>query len=166
MRIVVFIFLVAISGNAFSQKYAYKPDYSTILPKSDGKKLLNQCSRSTPQNIQAYFDVTKEDVEQLEQNFKRLYSLKSKGCCAPKAKVGNLKNYVYQYVGVEIYSKKYIYINALGFFDKKEVQDNNFFFEDWKSRPVIICDGGSMFWGVLYNLESQKFSDLSMNGSI
>jgi len=32
-------------------------------------------------------------------------------------------------------------------------------------RSFLLCDGGSCFWGVLYNVESGSFSNLQTNGS-
>lgn len=31
-------------------------------------------------------------------------------------------------------------------------------------RSIVLCDGGSITWGVVYNLETQKFSEFSVNG--
>ena len=60
-----------------------------------------------------------------------------------------------QYVGIKIKGKKFIYINA--FADSKPPTD-------WKEKAVIICDGGESSWGVLYNVETGKFSELAFNG--
>src|ERR1035437_4057069 len=70
-------------------------------------------------------------------------------------KVKNLITYGFQYLGVIIKDKKYIYVNA---FYVKTPQDLFTKFKDWKTYPVIACKGGKSFWGVLFGLEDGTFS--------
>jgi hypothetical protein len=35
---------------------------------------------------------------------------------------------------------------------------------DWKSSPSKMCDGGTLAWGVLFDLESRCFSEFHFNG--
>jgi hypothetical protein len=32
------------------------------------------------------------------------------------------------------------------------------------SAPVVICDGGPLFWGIVYNLTSRRFEEPEFNG--
>jgi hypothetical protein len=59
-----------------------------------------------------------------------------------------------QYLGILIEGKRYIYIN--GMCEKPR--------GDWDKRLQDVCDGGSCFWGVLYNVGGGSFSDLHTNG--
>ena len=81
-----------------------------------------------------------------------------------KSKAGNriinLRNYAYQYLGVTIAQKNYIYINAFQLKANKSVDEVH---PTWKTSPVKACDGGSMFWGALFNLETKEFSQLTFN---
>jgi hypothetical protein len=76
--------------------------------------------------------------------------------------IKNIKDYCFQYVGLVINNKKYIYINA---FQIESAHDLDSFYKDWKTSPVIVCDGGDSFWGVLYDLETGLFTKLSINGA-
>jgi hypothetical protein len=37
---------------------------------------------------------------------------------------------------------------------------------DERSTPVVVCDGGPAFWGVVFDPESNAFLDLRVNGSV
>jgi len=63
---------------------------------------------------------------------------------------------------IEIEGRRYVYINAFRehpIYLRRQDQDL------WRSKPVLVCDGGEGFWGVLYDPEARKFSQLSFNGS-
>ena len=81
--------------------------------------------------------------------------------CFQGFKVKDLEKYGYQYIGVTIKKKNYIYINAFrveseGGFER--------FHKNWKTEPMAVCDGGQSFWGVLFDLDTSRFSQLSING--
>lgn len=132
--------------NSYSQNDKFTPEYSTIILSNKGQKLLNQCSRPTPEKIESFFDLTTIDVQKLENCFKRILDLKSKGCCMPGKKITKLKDYIFQYTGLVINGKKYIYINAA----EIEKNDLTTFYNDWKTEPIVVCDGGESFWGILH----------------
>jgi hypothetical protein len=139
----------------------HNPLYNVILTKDKGEKLLNQCSRAVPSNITDYFDLEKENISLLENNFKKLLKVKAKDCCLIGGKIDSLDNYAFQYIGVIINNRKYIYINA--FYIETE-NDFSTWYKNWTTEPVIVCDGGDSFWGVLFDLKSHKFSHLAING--
>lgn len=164
MRYSILIILILIFSNVYSQN-KYSPKFSTIISANNGLIMMNQCSRSTPENINGFFELAKNDVEQLEENFKNVYSLKSTKCCYAKKKIQNLENFAFQYIGVMIKNEKYIYINALRFSNSDEVDESKSFFKNWKTLPINVCDGGSSYWGVLYHIKRKKFIQFSINGS-
>ena len=139
---------------AIAQKYSYKPENSIIYDSTNGEKIIAQCSRDIPKNISHYWNITQFDIKRLENNFKRVLLLRSKFCCNIGYKVKHLKKYGFQYTGVIIDQKKYIYLNAF------TSNDN----PNWDNRPIVVCDGGMAYWGVLFNIEDLSFSELSFNG--
>jgi hypothetical protein len=36
--------------------------------------------------------------------------------------------------------------------------------KDWRTRALIICDGGSAFWGVVFDPADNSFHDFDSNG--
>ncbi len=85
------------------------------------------------------------------------------GCCAPGYKIDSLQRFAYQYVGVTIKGKKYIYINAFGNSIVEEYKKHHL---DFTTKLVVVCDGGTFFWGVLFDIETKEFSELAFNGSV
>ncbi|HEY0653363.1 MAG TPA: hypothetical protein VGD65_09555, partial [Chryseosolibacter sp.] len=145
--------------SGFTQDNYYQPKYSTILDSSKGERLLRQCSRGTPRDISAYWTPTEKDVQKIEINFKKVIKLKSPNGQA----ISNLDKFAFQYIGVTIKTKKFIYLNAFHF---NSVDEFNTFYKNWTTDPIVMCDGGDHYWGVLFDLNKLKFRDLEVNGII
>ena len=75
--------------------------------------------------------------------------------------VKDLDGYGFQYLGVTIKNKRYIYINAFYVVSKKDLKEE---YKNWKKEPIVVCDGGEGFWGVLFDIETLEFSELAFNG--
>ena len=102
------------------------------------------------------------EIEILETNFKKIRE------ATPISPYGisgewieDFADFGYQYIGITIKKKRYVYINAFGFNKNKGIDKQ---FSDWKGYPVIVCDGGKYFWGVLFDLETLSFKEISFNG--
>jgi hypothetical protein len=67
----------------------------------------------------------------------------------------NFQQYSRQYVGFIRDGKQYIYGN----FFKGEPETAHA-----ASVPVVACDGGDNFWGVVYSLDSNTFESIRFNG--
>lgn len=166
MKRIIFVFFLFIPFVVFSQsntnQMKYIPQYGTILSSDKGEKIMNQCSRSIPENIDKYFDLTKENIELLESNFRKVLAIKST-IRYPFVgwKVDKLENYGFQYLGIVISNRKYIYLNAF-IIDSEDDFTN--WYKNWKVDPIVICDGGDGYWGALFDLETGSFSQLSING--
>lgn len=135
------------------------PERTTVLPPEEVTHVLQQCSRETPKPVTGAWAVSPAVVAQLEQDLSKLPSVVSQACCGKGSSVADPRLYYRQYAGVEIEGRRYVYINA--FREHLRHQDQDL----WRSKPVLVCDGGEGFWGVLYDPEARKFSQLSFNGS-
>jgi len=139
---------------------AASEDRSVVLPPDQAKAVLKQCSRATPENVDGAWAIPPNVAAQLEQDLHKLAGLKSYQCCSFRGTVNDPAAYLRQYVGVTIRGKKYVYINAFrhAIFIKPEDKDA------WKRSPVMVCDGGSSYWGALYDPETREFLELAFNG--
>lgn len=97
----------------------------------------------------------------LEKNFTKISELGGTGCCVTGFRLGPLKNFGFQYLGVMIKERKYIYINAFPIGEVQEFRKNG---HDPSRESVTVCDGGPAFWGALFDIETNQFSELSFNG--
>jgi hypothetical protein len=140
-----------------AQDYSFNPSKKTILDASKGKQLLKQCSRPTPQKVKNFWNLSDADVTGLEKNFKKIADLNPQRNPTYNKILDSLGNYSYQYIGVIINKKKYIYINAF----KSSLE---LYFNDWQTEPAKACDGLTSFWGVLFDPEKLEFKEFETNG--
>ena len=88
----------------------------------------------------------------LEANLGQLRRLRSNQCCFPGAKIQDLNRYGRQYLGLVIDGRRMIYI--IGVYGTSTPGPGLWDF----------CDGGCDLFGVLYDPETERFSDLAFNG--
>lgn len=62
-----------------------------------------------------------------------------------------------QYGGLLIGGRKIIYVNAF--------RAHAWGLSDWRSKAFDICDGGSNFFGVEYDVETKTFRPFAFNGT-
>ena len=152
---------IAFEQNSICQTNNFKPYFSIVVDTSIGNQLLRQCSRATPKNVDAFWTPTKSDIKQLENNFKKINTIKATECCWKGAKVDSLHNFSFQYLGVIIGGQKYIYINAFPSGNETWFKEHD---KDLSTNALIVCDGGTSYWGVLFDLKSLSFLSLAFNG--
>jgi hypothetical protein len=139
--------LLTFCSFAFGQR-----EKSVLLPVSEAKALLMQCSRPSPPNSGKTWRPTEAEIKLMESKFSQIKQLKSK-CCRGK-QIRDLEGSYMQYMGIIVKGKRLIYINAFYHHDPGTY---------WKEHAEVICDGGSA-WGVLYDPKTEKFFDLAING--
>lgn len=70
----------------------------------------------------------------------------------------NLKKYKRQYFGfINDKGEKILYINSLW---KKNEEETK-----WLQQIIMVSDGGSHYWNIEFNLETDELINLSVNGS-
>jgi hypothetical protein len=126
---------------------------STLLPESEAQQLTQLCSRPGPPKFDSAWKPAEGDIHEMETKLSRVSRLRS-GCCRTGLRIERPELYFRQYVGIMVANRKLIYINA--FCDDKPPTD-------WQERIVDVCDGGCS-WGVIYDIATGKFSDLTING--
>ena len=81
---------------------------------------------------------------------------------APQARELNiprvLQGWRRQYVGIVRGGKRFLYGNFFPVHDASEQPT-------WRSRPVIVCDGGPVFFGVEMEMATGRITHLAFNGS-
>ena len=69
----------------------------------------------------------------------------------------NLKKYKRQYFGyINEKGEKILYINSLWKKNEKETK--------WLQQIIMVSDGGSHYWNIEYNLETDELENLKVNG--
>jgi hypothetical protein len=133
------------------------PDgHSTVLPEQTAHKVAQQCSRSGPPSFEGTWTPEPVIIARLEQRIASIRKLRAAGCCTRGARITSLDGYYLQYVGVIANGRRLIYVNAFTANDPSP---------GWRSEPMMVCDGGTGSWGVMYDPEAGVFFDLAVNGS-
>ncbi|HEX4586151.1 MAG TPA: hypothetical protein VH183_15080 [Burkholderiaceae bacterium] len=131
-----------------------------ILPVDAGRSLLKQCSRDTPANVSQFWNPSAQQIEKLESLLPKYV----RDGANPRSSIPGNVEYHRQYVGIVVNGKRLIYGN---FYPADVLYPTSVFDHfDEKSTPVVVCDGGPVFWGVVFDPESNAFLDLRVNGSV
>ena len=166
MKISILAFLI-VAGFAGAQAQRAK---SVLLPSDEAKKLANQCSRPSPSDFTDTWQPTAEQIKKMESKLDDIAELSVKSCCIVGASVERPNDWYMQYAALVWKGKKTIYISGISTQEPESSPcwDKDGIITDlhcasWKQRAAIVCDGGTQ-WGVIYDVETQKFSELAMNG--
>lgn len=124
----------------------------TVLDAAHAEAAARQCSRAS-YTVEGGWNPSEADIRLLERHLPDLLALPSTACCLPDARLGDLARYHRQYVGVVIGARRLIYVNAFPLGMSEDPHE-----------PFVACDGGTAFWGALFDPETATFSDLAFNG--
>lgn len=168
-RISFILLLFCVSHTIYGQSYYYKPQFSSILDTANGRKSLKQCSRIVPDSVSDFFVITSSQRRLLQNNFLKILSISDdvthsvgKPRIGKGPKIKRIDSTLFQYTGVLINRKKYIYINALSYYSDSGPKLSEY--ENWQKEAAIMCDGGDSFWGALFDIDKKSFRQLRFNG--
>ena len=138
------------------------PGQFVVLDASHSVIAGRQCSRDAPE-IEAGWALSEADAEAVERRLTELADVPPEEptvVVPAETRMPDLEGSVRQYVGAVVDGRNVIYINAFpaSMMDYDEAFDT--------SRPVLACDGGADFWGVVFDPETGQFSGLAFNGAV
>ena len=135
------------------------PARVAVLPAEMGPALLHQCSRGVPA-ADDFWTPSPEDVLAAEKALPHFMAHAK--CHAP---IHPVDEYIRQYVGITSGGRRLLYLNAVHFkiVDRMPGSGQQL---DWKVTPIIVCDGGTAFWGVDYDVAAKSFGKLACNGKV
>ncbi|ALS95111.1 hypothetical protein [Xanthomonas oryzae] len=154
LRGAVALAVIALAGCATTQGPASVPTnlkngQSWIITRQGvAEQVLQPCSRDSPAKhpgqISGYWVPSHQQIEQLEARQDALTPT-----------IAEPREFDRQYVGVVIQGRQLIYINAFKLPNTPEVKP--------ATEAIQVCDGGSMFWGALYDPQTGAFSQIAVN---
>lgn len=161
LKRIILVLTIALAGfvlwrSVFKQESLEVGSHSVILYGEAARPLFDQCSRSSPAQVEGFWPPTAQDIQQLESILPRFLAAQHLRDGAPL----NLRrtqslNYYKQYAGFLRNGRKMIYLNA-----SSEISTT------WLQEATIVCDGGEAFFGVEYDVESGQWSDFQFNGAV
>jgi hypothetical protein len=144
------------------------PAKGAILPVSKTERLARQCSRKSPGPVTGTWSPTRTMIADLEFTLGEELEQKLKAIPEAGAKP---QDYYRQYAGLLIDGRQVIYINGV----HNSVIDRDLAREQgagrpqrglWSNEPVMICDGGTLTFGVEYDPATKAFDRFAFNGRL
>jgi hypothetical protein len=158
---------IAATGAPLAQSMQIRlPGAATfILPAHAGRSLLSQCSRGAPAGVSRFWSPSTEQIQRLESLLPGYVRAEA----GADRRIPDNVEYHRQYIGIVVNDRRLIYGNFYPasvldlFLDARRSDQPRI---DEKSTPVVVCDGGPSFWGIVFDPESNEFRDLQTNGPI
>jgi hypothetical protein len=150
------LFLLSTIDASASARLA--PGDGAILPVEESKELLHQCSRGAPQGVTGTWAPTTTRIRELED---RLPTALKAVAFEKGERFAEPVDFRRQYAGFIVNGRKIIYVNAFPR-DAGDPSPGRPF--DWHRNAVTVCDGGSAFFGVVYDPEKRTFDHFQFNG--
>jgi hypothetical protein len=120
-------------------------EYTVIWgPKS--VEVFKQCSRPAPQ-VKALFTPTSMQVDTLFGDLLKKRKETEKKLTLP------LEKYFYQAVG---FNDSLVYLNCIAMADYHGIPD-------WRAVPIVVCQRGDLYWGMMYNIQTRTFDQFQAN---
>ncbi len=132
----------------FTSAQTAREQHYVILPASKARNIARQGIAS-----QGTWQPTQEDIDRLEASLSQISTMRIEGWPAT-LHIEHPEKYFRQYVPIIQTAQKRIYVNA--FCDEGPLAY-------WRDKLVVVIDGGTCFYQVLYDPAAKKFSNLRIN---
>jgi hypothetical protein len=130
---------------------------STVLPPDQIDVAKKQCSRPVPEGVEGGWMLTDADAAAVDLALRPVGKFTVTDHVSLPYIIIDPYSYSRQYLGVIIGGKRLVYINALPADELKP---------EYLQKAFMACDGGSMFWGALYDPQTRRFFDVWANYGI
>lgn len=136
------------------------PETRTVLSGEQAMALARQCSRISPGPVDSVWTPSAAELDALDTAlaFFLAQRLEEAGSAASPGE------YYRQVVGFVIRGRRVVYVNGVHSDAVERVNPNHPF--DWRTQAHLICDGGTITFGVEYDPATGQFSNFAFNGSI
>jgi hypothetical protein len=135
-------------------------DTRTVLTGDAARMLSRQCSRISPGPVEDVWTPTDAEADAIEDELILLVAREMENAGQSPSPGG----YYRQYAGLVVGGRRIIYVNGV---DESAVErDPNAQHRfDWRTQPILICDGGPITFGVEYDPATRQFSNFAFNGA-
>ena len=161
MQPAFWLLLCLASTGACASRGSPLPADAVILPPEAIARLLRQCSRDEPPLGEGDWRPAPEHIAALELALPQALSARRRADHPDWSRAP--QGWRRQYVGIVRQGRRFIYGS---FYPRNSGGEFEAWARDWRTVPVIICDGGPSFFGVEYDVEAGRFTHVAFNGSI
>ncbi len=138
---------------------ALDPAKGVVLSPDRALDLAHQCSRRSPGPVTGSWSPSPQMIADLEAGLGIV--LERQIAATPSAGV-TPQDYYRQYAGLLIGGRQVIYVNGVA----ARTVERDASGERWKTEPAMICDGGTITFGIEYDPATKAFSNFAFNGRI
>lgn len=136
---------------AASDPVILEPGKAFVLDATKAEEsILRQCSRPAPEAVNEFWHPAEKDIQALETALTS-YLAGAKSLPSPGV-------YHRQYTGYKKAGIRYIYGNFY--------RGNAYSSDIEAISPVMVCDGGPNFWGIIYNVDAARIENVDFNGRV
>ena len=134
-----------------------------ILSPSQGGELLHQCSRDAPKEADGYWQPSPEDIDEVESSLQKFIKAPENSSSTGLLEVAKQYSVMFhrQYVGFIKNGERYVYGN---FYSEREVVGISKTAPVDELKPMVVCDGGPSFWGIVYRVSTKRIESIAFNG--
>ena len=154
MKYIVILFLSSCFFYAqnVAEHFKTKQFEVAIFPESSDEIMQGKRFTPTKEEIIKAENALKSKLKEVNRNFENQYN-------SPIVH-RNLKKYKRQYFGfINNKGEKILDTNSLW---SKSIKEHHW---HWLNEIIMVSDGGSHYWNIEYNLETDELINLSVNGS-
>lgn len=127
-----------------------------VLPFTQATQPEHLCSRAGPGHISGGWDPTARQIDEAEALLPDYVRSLARQVPRLERPFLSLDESYRQYLGVVIDGRRLIYVNL---FRRPALTD-------WRTHFIHVCDGGAVFWGVLFDPRTRRFSFPQFNGTM
>lgn len=153
MKYIIILFLTSfyyVKAQNVAEHFKTKQFEVAIFPESSYEIMQGKRFTPTKEEIFEAEKALKSKLKEANRNLENQYN-------SPIIH-RNLKKYKRQYFGyIKGNGEKVLYINSLW---KKNEEETK-----WLQQIIMVSDGGSYYWNIEYNLNTDELINLSVNGS-
>jgi hypothetical protein len=154
-------FLLALSAcTATSSPVAgpqLKRNWAVVFPADKAQALTHQCSRTILEEIDGAWLPTHAEIAAMEPPLASLLETQLDSSIGA-ASGGTARDFYRQYGGLVLDGRRTIYVNG---FNKKTLTSGA---AGWRDKPADVCNGGTNYFGVEYDVKTRSFADFAFNG--
>jgi hypothetical protein len=148
------LFCMAVYLSALSCSFSPPPHHEevkpiieyTVLWGQKSEQVFKQCSRPAPQ-VTGLFTPSSMQVDTLFGDLLKCRKETEKKLPLP------LEKYFYQAVG---FNESLVYLNCIAMDDFHGIPD-------WRAVPIVVCQRGDLYWGMVYNIQTRTFDQFLTN---
>ena len=152
------LIVASVTALAADQSYTFPPEGRFLIHGPGAREVFHQCSRAAPSSKSKMWDVSQKDIDDLETSLAKYLDERES---AGKENPPKGAKYHRQYVGFIRDGEQYVYGN---FYPADRYAPSLRDRMDESKQAVRVCDGGPVFWGIVYRVKTRSFEEPHFNG--